>query len=173
MRDENSNGIDDEIEFKSLKIVGYPIEFDPKVNTYSIDIGSVNALYIISNPLTEGATIDNNGEVVIEGLDKIVLTLKYNEKSSNITINLNRTSNTINKEPSPKTDSKRIKFSTIVIIITGIITFALVTTGYIYKDELLKLTNSNKKNKKNKKNDENFLDKLKVYDPINFDDKKD
>ena len=165
MRDENLNGIDDDIEFKSLKIVGYPIEFDSKVNTYTINVGNANALYISSSPLTEGATIDLNGEINIENLDKLVLTLKYNDKSSTITINLNRTSNVINIEPSPKTDEKSSSLITIVAI-TGIVTSVVFGLAFIFKEKQLALSGNGKVEKLNDTG--SFLDNLKVCDPIDF-----
>ena len=135
--DNNSNGVDDEIEFSSLKIVGFPIAFDPKVNTYSINIGEANALYINASALTEGATIDKNGEISVEGLDSVVLTLYYNDKSSKITINLKRSE----KEEivaSPKTDSTPQSRVTAIIISVLFFTTSCSIAAFIYKEQLMK-----------------------------------
>lgn len=137
MIDSNSNGIDDEIEFSSLKIVGFPIEFDPKVNTYSINIGEVKALYVKATALTEGATIDSNGEVDVEGIDSLTLTLKYNDKSSTMIINLNR--NSKEETVSPKTDTTSNSKLAAVLISFLFFTTSISIAAFVYKEQLVNM----------------------------------
>lgn len=165
LKDDNSNGVDDEIEFASLKVVGYLIEFDPKVNSYDINIGDANAIYLSATPLTEGATIDKNGEVNVEGLNSIDLTLTYNEKTSKITINLNRSSI---PGPSPKIEkTSSSKFSLVVASIEGVI-ILLLFGAFIYKDQILSKF-SKKEVVTNSKSKLNIYDEKNIKDPIKFD----
>ncbi|MCR5483158.1 MAG: hypothetical protein K6E99_01945 [Bacilli bacterium] len=165
IKDENSNGVDDEIEFASLKIVGYPIEFDSKVNNYTINIGEAKAIYLSATPLTEGAIVDKNGEVNVEGLNSIDLTLTYNEKTSKITINLNRSSI---PGPSPKIEkTSSSKFSLVVASIEGVIILLLVA-AFIYKDQILSKF-SKKEVVTTSKSKLNIYDEKNIKDPIKFD----
>ncbi len=166
MKDDNLNGIDDEIEFASLRIVGYPIEFDPKVNTYSINIGNANAIYIFASSLTEGATIDKTGEINVTGLDNIVLTIKYNDKTSNITININR--DTI-KQLSPKTDEEKTNKGSIYMATTEGVTIVLLIIGFIYKEQIMSMIKKNNVVTTSTTNNLNVLDDSNIKDPINFD----
>jgi hypothetical protein len=165
LKDDNSNGVDDEIEFASLKVVGYPIEFDPKVNNYTINIGEAKAIYLSATPLTEGAIVDKNGEVNVEGLNSIDLILTYNEKTSKITINLNRSSI---PGPSPKIEkTSSSKFSLVVASIEGVIILLLVG-AFIYKDQILSKF-SKKEVVTTSKSKLNIYDEKNIKDPIKFD----
>jgi len=165
LKDDNSNGVDDEIELKSLKVVGYPIEFDPKVDSYSINIGDANAIYLSAVPLTEGAVIDKNGEINVEGLESIELNLKYNEKISKITIYLNRNKNI---EPSPKTDETKSNKGMIVLASIETTIILMLIVAFIYKDQIIGTFDISTKHK-SKKGKLNIFDEKNIKNPINFD----
>lgn len=169
--DNNSNGVDDEIEFSSLKVVGYKINFDPKVSSYTINVGEATALYINATALTEGATIDKTGEINIDGLDKVVLTLTFNGKTSAITLNIERTNYAANIKASPKTDEP-VKFDIYNIISTVLV--ILLVFAFLFKEKIMLPFNKNAVATTDAVDTpvNNILSDNNISDPISFESNK-